>query len=151
MKATFVIRSAQPSERQALEALQWRASLANEEDRQALLAHPDAIALPEGQIANGDVDVVENAGRIIGFSALLIDGEAAELEGLFVEPDHWRRGAGRALIEHCARKAARAGASRIDVVGNAAAAAFYEAVGFVKTGDASTRFGSALRMRRLLA
>jgi hypothetical protein len=40
-------------ERQALEALQWRAPLHNPGDRAALLAHPDAIELPQSQIDDG--------------------------------------------------------------------------------------------------
>jgi hypothetical protein len=39
-----VIRSARPGERASLEALQWRASLANAGDREPLLADPDAIS-----------------------------------------------------------------------------------------------------------
>jgi hypothetical protein len=50
----LVIRPALP-ERSSLEALQWRASLANSGDRDALLANPDAIALPIEQIADGHV------------------------------------------------------------------------------------------------
>ena len=41
-----VIRPALIGERAALEALQWRASLANPGDRDHLLANPDAIVLP---------------------------------------------------------------------------------------------------------
>ena len=45
----IVIRSALNAERSSLEALQWRASLANRGDRDSLLANPDAIALPVEQ------------------------------------------------------------------------------------------------------
>src|SRR5438046_9814487 len=48
-----VIRPALHAERSCLEALQWRASLANSGDRDALLANPDAISLPVEQIADG--------------------------------------------------------------------------------------------------
>ena len=58
----LVIRVAQPEERDELEELQRRASLANENDRPHLEAHPDAIHLPPAQIANGqlvfDIDVM---------------------------------------------------------------------------------------------
>jgi len=40
------IRAAAKSERQALEALQTRASLENPDDREMLVAHPDAICIP---------------------------------------------------------------------------------------------------------
>ena len=38
------------------------------------------------------------------------------------------------------------GATRLDVVANPQAVAFYEAVGFQPAGDAQTRFGPAPRM-----
>jgi len=40
------IRAARPDDHTMLESLQWRASLGNVGDRDALLANPDAIALP---------------------------------------------------------------------------------------------------------
>lgn len=46
-------------ERSALEDLQRRASLIWEEDREALLAHPDAIELPIEQITTGRTMVAE--------------------------------------------------------------------------------------------
>ena len=87
------IRPAIPAERQALEALQWRASLGNEGDRDALLRHPDAIDLPADQIAAGGVFVLEQDGAIVGFSAILPreDGDT-ELDALFVEPQIQRAG-----------------------------------------------------------
>ena len=65
-----VIRPALQAER-GLEALQWRASLANPGDRDSLLANPDAIALPVEQIADGHVFVAEREGVIVGFAAVL--------------------------------------------------------------------------------
>jgi GNAT superfamily N-acetyltransferase len=100
----FVIRNAIASEKALLEGLQLRASLTNEGDREALLAHPDAIELPVEQIAAQDVFVLEIGGLVAGFAALLTrpDGDK-ELDGLFVDPDLRRRGAGRTLVEYSAQ------------------------------------------------
>lgn len=146
-----IIRDAIPSEKAALEGLQLRASLANEGDREAVLAHPDAIDLPIGQIASGDVFVLELDGRVAGFAALLsrTDGDV-ELDGLFVEPDIRRRSVGRALVEHCARIALARGARAIHVIGNFHAEAFYLSCGFKAIGQTETRFGTGLLMRREL-
>src|SRR5512140_674045 len=99
----IVIRPARPTERSSLEALQWRASLANPGDRESLLANPDAIALPPEQITDGHVLVAQREGAIVGFAAVLPrpDGNA-ELDALFVEPRLWKGGVGRVLVEHCA-------------------------------------------------
>src|SRR3954467_196483 len=91
----LVIRVAQPEEREELEELQRRASLANPNDRPHLEAHPDAIHLPPAQIANGQVLVAELGGRVTGFAAIV----GGELDGLFVEPELWRQGIGRALVD----------------------------------------------------
>ena len=142
-RADVRIRLARPEEREQLEALQWRASLANETDRPHLEAHPDAIDLPAAQIANGQVWVAELDGNIAGFAALL-DGE---LDGLFVEPELWRCGVGAALVETATHEARRNGLA-LSVIANPAARGFYERCGFSLEGEAQTRFGPALRMTK---
>jgi len=146
-----VIRPALHAERASLEALQWRASLANSGDRDALLANPDAIALPIEQIAAGCVFVAERDGVIVGFAAVVPrpDG-GAELDALFVEPDLWRHGIGRALVDHLAEVARVTAAGFLHVIGNPHAEAFYASCGFRVTGTVDTRFGIALAMRRPL-
>jgi GNAT superfamily N-acetyltransferase len=145
------IRNALPSEKAALEALQLRASLANEGDREALLANPDAIDLPIGQIAAGDVFVLELDGQVAGFAALLSkpDGDI-ELDGLFVEPDIRRRGIGRMLVQHCAQVALDRGSCALRVIGNPHAEAFYLSCGFIQTGWIETRFGPGQQMEKVL-
>src|SRR5215471_17304645 len=99
----MVIRRASVSEQRVLEDLQRRASLNNPGDREALLANPDAIALPIEQIADGCVFVAEREGAIVGFAAVVRrDDNGAELDALFVEPVEWKRGVGRALVDYCA-------------------------------------------------
>ncbi len=134
-----------------LESLQWRASLSNRGDRDALLANPDAIALPLEQIAEGCVFVAERDGVVAGFAALLPrpDG-GAELDALFVEPDVWKRGIGRQLVDHIAEVARARSASFLHVVGNPHAEGFYLSCGFRVTGTVETRFGIGLDMRRAL-
>src|SRR5436190_13025222 len=136
--AEVQIRPARPDERDELEALQRRASLANEADRPHLEAHPDAIHLPPAQIANGQVLVAELDGRVAGFAAVV----GGELDGLFVEPDLWRRGVGAALVEE-ATHYARVRGLTLTVIANAAARDFYEKCGFSAEGETQTRFGPA--------
>lgn len=145
----FLIRRAVVSEQRELEDLQTRASLTNAGDREALLAHPDAIELPLEQIEAGSVFVAESNGVIAGFAALLprSDGDA-ELDALFVEPTMRRCGIGRRLVEHCCEVARRQGSAFLHVIGNPHAQDFYVASGFRLIGTAETRFGPGLLMRR---
>jgi GNAT superfamily N-acetyltransferase len=143
-----MIRPAIPADRQALEALQLRASLGNEGDRETLLRHPDAIDLPLEQIIAGAVFVLEQNGAVAGFSAIMAreDGDT-ELDALFVEPGIQRQGVGRRLVEHCAEVARSKGSTTLHVIGNPHAQQFYLACGFHIIGSFDTRFGPGLLMR----
>lgn len=140
-------RLAKAEERDALEALQRRASLALPEYRAQLEAAPDAIHLPPEQIERGQVIVAERNDRLTGFAAVLIDNDAAELDGLFVEPGLWGRGIGSSLVEVAVHEARRQGLA-MTVIASPSAQGFYEKCGFAVEGEAETRFGPALRMSR---
>ena len=145
--AELTIRMARLEERDALEEIQRRASLALAEYREQLTAEPDAIELPASQIERDGVIVAEIGDRLVGFAAVIIEDEAAELDGLFVEPDLWRQGIGAALIDVAVHEARRQGLAMM-VVANPSAREFYEKCGFTLEGEAQTRFGPALRMSR---
>ena len=145
--ADLNIRLARPEERDALEDLQRRASLALNEYREQLLAEPDAVEFPADQIDRDQVIVAELDSQIAGFAAVLFDDLVAELDGLFVEPALWRRGIGAALIDVAVHEARRQGLP-MTVIANPSAREFYEKCGFTVEGEAQTRFGPALRMSR---
>ncbi len=149
--ADVTIRLAAGGERNELEALQWRASLANEGDREAMLANPDAISLPASQIEAGLVVVAEAEGAPVGFAALIVRDDAdVDLDGLFVEPRLWRGGVGHALVNSCCERARDMKATYLHVLGNPHALGFYEKCGFEQLGLEPTRFGSAIIMRKKL-
>ena len=140
---SLTLRLARSVEHEELEDLQRRASLELPEYRDQLILHPDAIYLPEGQIANGQVIVAEIGGEIAGFAAVV----GGELDGLFVEPDLWGHGIGRALVDAATHEARKKGLT-LKVIANPRARRFYESCGFTIEGDEETRFGPALRMTR---
>ena len=140
---TVRLRLARPEEHGELEELQRRASLELPEYRDQLLANPDAIYLPEGQIANGQVIVAEIDGETAGFAAVV----GGELDGLFVEPDLWGHGIGRALAEAATHEARKRGLA-LKVIANPRARRFYESCGFSVEGEEQTRFGPAVRMTK---
>lgn len=147
----LLIRRAAVSEQKELEDLQLRASLTNAGDRDALLAHPDAIELPAAQITAGGVFVAEWTGTIVGFAAVerRADGES-ELDALFVEPNMRRRGIARSLVAHCAQVARTRESAFLYVIGNTHAREFYAACGFKVIGTSATRFGTGLVMRMIV-
>lgn len=143
----LTIRLANLDEREALEALQRRASTALEEYRQQLEAEPDAIELPIEMIERDEVFVAESEVELLGFAVVFIGEEEAELDGLFVEPEHWRKGVGAALVDVATHEARKRGLALM-VTANISAREFYEKCGFTVEGDAQTRFGPALRMSK---
>jgi GNAT superfamily N-acetyltransferase len=140
---SLALRLARPEEHDELEELQRRASLELPEYRDQLIANPDAIHLPPAQIANGQVIVAEVDGEIAGFAAVV----GGELDGLFVEPDLWGSGIGRALADAAAHEARKRGLA-LTVVANPRARRFYEHCGFTVEGEVETRFGPGLWMSR---
>jgi GNAT superfamily N-acetyltransferase len=145
------IRFGLPEERTELENLQRRASLAIERYRADLLAHPEAIHLPLAQVSEKRVRVAEIAGRIVGFSAVIPKApQIFDLDGLFVEPDRWGSGIGRALITDAVQGVRAQGGIALEVLSNAVAEAFYEKLGFDGMGHVATPFGPGRLMRRAI-
>ena len=140
---SLTLRLARPDEHEELEELQRRASLELPEYRDQLILDPDAIYLPEGQIANGQVIVAQLHGEIAGFAAVV----GGELDGLFVEPDLWGQGIGRTIVDAATHQARRKGLS-LSVVASPRARRFYEHCGFTVEGEEQTRFGPAIRMTK---
>jgi len=151
MNHVITTRTAVCADQQTLLDLQRRASLNNPGDREALLAHPEVNVLPLHQIESSQVFVAEVDGIIKGFAAVVPrpDGNS-ELDALFVEPSHWRRGIGRLLLEYGCSKAKASGAAELHVIGNPHAEGFYTASGFRSLGTIEMRFGVGLLMKRRL-
>jgi GNAT superfamily N-acetyltransferase len=141
------LRTANALDLDTLRDVYRRSSLSNASDRDALLAHPDALEFGGDAIDDGRTFVAVDDGRVVGFATLgLAADSSVELEDLFVDPAMMRHGVGRALVAEATARARSAGVVRIDVTANPDARAFYESVGFVEVGEAETRFGPAPRM-----
>lgn len=143
----MIIRTGAAHERAALEDLQRRSLLRWDDYRPFLMANPDVVELPLAQLQSGRVRVAEHDGQLAGFAILLRKSGYCELDGLFVEPDLWGAGIGRALIVDALRLARAMGSSAIEANANIRAQGFYQRLGFAVTGRTETPFGPASRMR----
>ena len=94
----------------------------------------DELTLTPDRLKRSISRVAEDDGRVVGFAEIIMDGAAARLEKLFVEPDTFRTGAGRKLFEWAARMAAAHGASMMTVESDPQAAAFYRRMGALDDG-----------------
>lgn len=149
MTLPISIRLALPIDHSALEALKVRASLANDSDRDVLIKGLCKIKLPLEQIFEGQVFIADLNGRILGFSVILPskDGKII-LDGLFVEPDFWKRGIGRELVQHASELTKSLGFHKLHVIGNPNAELFYKSCGFKTTEIIKTQFGIGIAMHK---
>jgi ribosomal protein S18 acetylase RimI-like enzyme len=115
----------------SVEAL-WEACFPDDPPRnRARAAIPAKLAMDDGLffIAEGSI------GEVQGTVMAGYDGHRGWLYAVAVDPRLRQRGIGRALVEHaCAELAAR-GCGKVNLQirdGNAAVAAFYEALGFAR-------------------
>jgi putative acetyltransferase len=119
----------------------------------AFLGEDDVVTLRPAvaqELAGGAVDwwvAQADDGALVGF----LGYSANTIEGLFIDPAHRHRGAGRFLVDHAQRLSP--GALSVGVnEQNAAARRFYEALGFVVAGRSATddagRPFPVLHMRR---
>jgi GNAT superfamily N-acetyltransferase len=146
------IRYAEPLEWSALGALHRRSSWVWEEDRAALEAHPDALAVAIEAIHQRRVRVAVGAGgELLGFSVVADGGpRVCELDDLFVDAHLLRQGVGGALVKDAAARALAMGSRRMTVVAHPRNFPFYESLGFVPGEPVRTRFAPTVRMWREL-
>jgi GNAT superfamily N-acetyltransferase len=146
--STISVRPGAVGDHPALARIFRRASLSNASDREALLAHPEALELSEDLIAGGRVRVAEFAdGTVAGFAGTRWTADGVwELDDLFVDPAAMRRGVARELIRCLTVEAASEHVTRIEVAANPHAMGFYRAAGFVPDNSVATEFGPGRRM-----
>jgi GNAT superfamily N-acetyltransferase len=146
---SYFLRDATLADHQDLARVFRRASLSNENDRDALLAHPDWLTLPERGIREGRMRLAaDEDSTVVGFATFLVKDGVAELEDLFVDPGHRRRGIAERLVRDISTRVRAMGFDTLEVTANPHAMPFYEYMGFVTCGHVETELYAAPRMRR---
>ena len=90
------------------------------------------------------VFVAESAGRAIGWSSLIPQGDVGWLEDLWIEPAWIGKGVGGALFRHTAAHARELGATRLEWEAEPHATGFYERMGAKVIRDSTSEWGRAL-------
>jgi ribosomal protein S18 acetylase RimI-like enzyme len=146
---SFKIRDATLADHHDLEGVFRRASLSNENDRGPLQEHPERLVLLEDGIREGRMRLAVDEGDVVvGFVTFAIRDGVAELEDLFVDPGHMRRGIGKQLVVDISGSLRAMGFDTLEVTANPHAIAFYEYMGFTACGLVDTEFYPAPRMQR---
>jgi N-acetylglutamate synthase-like GNAT family acetyltransferase len=86
-------------------------------------------------IAANQVYVAEGEGELLGFYALIIRKDKAELDHLWVAPAHIGTGIGKELFLHAMQNAARRNVSAVEILSDPNAEGFYRKMGAHRSGE----------------
>ena len=92
--------------------------------------------------------VAEVDGEVVGFTHGVVQGDEGDVLRMYVHPDHQREGVGTALHERLRTDLEDFNMNRmraIDLASNDEGRAFYEDLGFEKTGDGEVEIGGEER------
>ena len=96
-------------------------------------------------ISNNLVYVAERENVILGFYALVV-GERAELEHMWVAPEHIGTGVGKELFIHAMQTAAGRKISEIEMSADPNAEGFYQRMGARRIGEVSSEIDGQTRV-----
>lgn len=111
----------------------------------------DDLTISPDYLANNQVFVAEKADQILGFYALILRQEKAELDHLWVAPEHIGSGVGKELFIHALQNASRRNVSEIEILSDPNAEGFYRKMGAHRIGETVSEIDGELRTLPLLS
>ena len=89
----------------------------------------DDLTISPDFIAANQVYVAASEGELLGFYALIIRKEKAELDHLWVAPAHIGTGVGKQLFLHAMQYAGRRNVAAVEILSDPNAEGFYQKIG----------------------
>lgn len=105
----------------------------------------DDLTISPDFVAANQVYVAESEGELLGFYALVIKKEKAELDHLWVAPAHIGTGVGKELFMHAMQSADRQDISAVEILSDPNAAGFYRKMGAHQIGETTSEIDGQLR------
>jgi N-acetylglutamate synthase-like GNAT family acetyltransferase len=105
----------------------------------------DLTITPDYVVANR-VYVAESESDLLGFYALIMRKEKAELDHIWVMPAHIGTGVGKQLFLHAMQVAAGESVSEVEILSDPHAEGFYRKMGAHRTGDAVSEIDGEKRV-----
>jgi GNAT superfamily N-acetyltransferase len=130
------IRFAQEGELDELSELALRSKAVHGYSSEFLEACREELTVTPARLATETILVAEQSGRRLGFVAVAVDGDSADLMDLFVEPDLRGSGVGSQLFEAAVETARISGASRLEIEADPHAEVWYLSRGAERIGEA---------------
>ena len=97
-------------------------------------------------IANNDVYVAEQEGELLGFYALIVRENKAELDHMWVAPKHVGSGVGKELFINAMQRAAGQNVSEVQISPDPHAAGFYQKMGATRVGEVASEIDGQPRI-----
>jgi N-acetylglutamate synthase-like GNAT family acetyltransferase len=111
----------------------------------------DDLTISSDYVGNNQVFLVENNGEIIGFYALIIHENKAELDHMWVTPAHIGAGVGKELFIHAMQTASRRNVNEVGISSDPNAAGFYQKMGAHHAGETISEIdGQSRALPRLI-
>ena len=97
-------------------------------------------------VSKNPVYVAEHEGELMGFYALVVRDEKAELEHMWVAPKHIAQGIGKELFIHAMREAAGQNVSAIEISSDPNAEGFYRRMRAERIGEVTSEIDGEQRV-----
>lgn len=146
------IRRARPDEAETLTAIAHAAKRHWQYPESWIEKWQSDLTITPQFIATHEVFVALVADEVAGCCALVMTDSLAEIEHMWIKPEHIGSGVGRALFEHAKTRAEESGANVLELSADPNAEGFYERMGAKRIGevpanvDGKTRVLPRMRM-----
>ncbi len=130
------LRHPKPHELPLLSALCLRSKAVWGYDRQFLDACRAELTIRADELESTTLCVAEHDGSIVGVAQITVDGAAADLQKMFVEPGAIGLGIGRSLFAWAISTAKNLGARQLTIDADPGAVGFYKKMGAIELGTA---------------
>ena len=125
----ITLRKAHESEVQQLSEIAYLAKKHWGYSEQWMALWEDGLVIAPEFITNNNVWVATESKKIVGFAVICIENSMAELEHLWVEPNHMRKGIGERLFKNILDYCRLNGIEKLRIESDPNAQAFYEKMG----------------------
>ena len=98
----------------------------------------DDLTISPEFVAVNLVYVAESESEVLGFYALIIHGDKAELDHMWVAPEHIGAGIGKELFIHAMQTAAEQSIDAVEILSDPNAASFYRKMGAYQIGETTS-------------
>ena len=110
----------------------------------------DDLTIRPDFVENNPVYVAEDEGNVLGFYALILDEDKAQLDHMWVAPAHIGSGVGKELFIHAMQSASSRNISEVEIASDPNAEGFYRKMGAHRIGETVSEIdGQSRRLPRL--